>query len=166
MGFLISMPTLNAPNQFKATCLQFCYLFEKEVLPGKFLQYIMFQVAESLQVLGLFDPNKKTNKSNNHKKCENSSKKRNRLLNTVEGEDSRSSRGTTPLPELDEFRTAESSMDIMVDPTDWLEINDQSCNRNSVDSIQGSSSESRFRGTNNSVSQNKNLINMPPKAEI
>lgn len=115
-------------------------------------------------MLGLFDPNKKTNKSSNHKKCENSSKKRNR--HTVEGEDSQNSSGTTLLPELDELRTAESSMDIMVDPTDWLEINDQSCNRNNVDSIQGSSSESRFGGTNNSVSLNKNLINMPLKVEV
>lgn len=114
-------------------------------------------------MLGLFDPNKKINKSSNHKKCENSSKKRNR--HTVEGKDSRNS-GTTLLPELDELRTAESSMDIMVDPTDWLEINDQSCNRNNVDSIQGSSSESRFGGTNNSVSLNKYLINMPLKVEV
>lgn len=122
----------------------------------------MFKVAESLQVLGLFDPNKKTNKSSYPKKCENSFKKRNRPLNSVEGEDSQSS-GTTPLPELDEFRTAESSMDIMVDPTDWLEINDKSCNRNNVDSLQGSSSESRFGGTNNSVSWNKDLTIIPLK---
>lgn len=88
----------------------------------------MFQVAESLQVLGLFDPSKKTeNASTNGKRRESSSKKRKRWHKAVEGEDSQSSGGTL----LDEGTTADSSMDVMVDPTDWLQMS------HNVDTVQG-----------------------------